>query len=1475
MNVVQSLFFLLLLGILCWSSFSSTQHYLPSQDDTYKTDPPSAYHIDQMTRIPTNSTCTYNCNGLHFKDKKPGRRLRKTANIKKLVDTHGAVFLQETHLGPDAEAYLKKILPPGCVSFSSGVSFNSLGVAIILSPDILVRFTARRITLSSLLEGRAVAVELIPRGPTDQAQVLVNVYLQAGDNYALKQTQIQALGQSLPVSKFMTLGGDFNFVEDKNTDTSSSSKYYDPTDSFREVWTDFKVKYSLKEVTQSSHTYFDLSKTLNTARSSRLDRFYISHSEADWATVRPFAFIPCIPHSIIHSVCTTNTKEGQTDDGEGVSDHLPVSLSYPPTLTSTGTSGPRIPRGIADHPDFVKYFEIRWSSRSILLDPKRPFDLLDALKDCMYSACSDVRADGRSRKKVFNSAVAELTFLVKALRCFQVPTSTISVSFFERNPGIGSSDSVKLRIGNLLEKAEIEAPDPGRHPATNNKNKALEKIKLALPSTRTRLTALRPDLHSDPTSDPDEMSEIAGRYWSTIWAARSREDECVEPEEYYQDYSRTIPSGVMPVLPSLDQVAKAITDSTNSCGGPDGIPFAAWRAIKQHAAPVLHLVLKALCEGILPPEGYNYGLLFLIPKKGTLLPSDTRPISVTNADNRILAKAVVSAITPALLATLHPSQKGFIQGRNFEDHICELNEKFYKMVEDGEEGEEGENFFILFMDTAKAFDSIDHAFIHEAIRRTGFPPWFSSLVQGLLHSVQVKPAFHGAEDRWIQIMRGVKQGCPLSPLLFVICYDVLLRQIDELPDAEPFACADDLAVGSYDFKSLWAPMRLVDRFRAASGLGINQDKTRIVSARPSDISRFLRPSTLFEHLHRCPWWDVKEADAYKYLGLLFGRLVTVPEVYKIGLKGLIDRAVAYRPSFRRLAHASRVLAYNTFIITKISYLVKFFHIPFSLRASTCVEGKIKDHVRKLVLPVRAAYHYPFLVAPTHLTSPGPPVRDAWALSMSTLVDQCDLWDWHGHGATDGSVVVFPDDRHSMRISKHLRSAGADFVCKVTAHTGEAFDAAIFDHDTGAARRRVIYRWLIKTDYEDDLNAALKGVLEARSLTHCEQLVPILHRNFGLLPKNFPPHYRCTQFDLTTNCLFTARRFRALDHAGQEGNVLDPAPTTPPCFLCGRGQDSTNHIFGGECEVVVLARRLVPKVLRYYDDDGKNKFPPLDPESLHAADFGSASLLAFPRPGATLDPKRRRRAVFAMTVFNGVVWYERTYYFRLHSSPPVLSQAVDRLASVVAIEFLRLRTVRPSSGLGSAGKRSEAQKVAARHYAREMIAKLGSQTLVGFTDGSANPNPGPSGAGAYIYSTTPNDTWDDEALVALGKGSNNLGELWAIGMALQMALRRILAAPDSYETLMIFTDSIFARSCILGEWMSPKYKALVEAIQLPLSHLNTIITVGIEWVPAHVGIDANEHADFLAGQGSLRSGAGHSDVNVQEDFKTGDFLPSFD
>ena len=97
------------------------------------------------------------------------------------------------------------------------------------------------------------------------------------------------------------------------------------------------------------------------------------------------------------------------------------------------------------------------------------------------------------------------------------------------------------------------------------------------------------------------------------------------------------------------------------------------------------------------------------------------------------------------------------------------------------------------MDTAKAFDSIDHDFIHVAVERAGLPEWFSNVIRCLLHACKVRPSIRGAPDIWIDIARGVKQGCPLSPLLFVICYDILIQRIDDIDAISPHACADDLA----------------------------------------------------------------------------------------------------------------------------------------------------------------------------------------------------------------------------------------------------------------------------------------------------------------------------------------------------------------------------------------------------------------------------------------------------------------------------------------------------------------------------------------------------------------------------------------------------------------------------------------------------------------------------------------------------------
>ena len=98
---------------------------------------------------------------------------------------------------------------------------------------------------------------------------------------------------------------------------------------------------------------------------------------------------------------------------------------------------------------------------------------------------------------------------------------------------------------------------------------------------------------------------------------------------------------------------------TDSAPGPDGIPFAAWRAAPDLSALLLHRVFEVIAKGHSPPEGFNHGLLYLLPKKDTGLVSDTRPLSVTNTDNRILAAAVSRSIMPAV-DKYEPSTNGIV-----------------------------------------------------------------------------------------------------------------------------------------------------------------------------------------------------------------------------------------------------------------------------------------------------------------------------------------------------------------------------------------------------------------------------------------------------------------------------------------------------------------------------------------------------------------------------------------------------------------------------------------------------------------------------------------------------------------------------------------------------------------------------------------------------------------------------------------------
>ena len=104
----------------------------------------------------------------------------------------------------------------------------------------------------------------------------------------------------------------------------------------------------------------------------------------------------------------------------------------------------------------------------------------------------------------------------------------------------------------------------------------------------------------------------------------------------------------------MSELEEAITASNNSSPGPDGVPFKAYRVMCKHAAPVLALVARSLAAGETPLDGFNHGILFLIPKKAPSSPLTTAP-SLSPTPTTVLSRKLL--LLPSRPLSLPPSMK--------------------------------------------------------------------------------------------------------------------------------------------------------------------------------------------------------------------------------------------------------------------------------------------------------------------------------------------------------------------------------------------------------------------------------------------------------------------------------------------------------------------------------------------------------------------------------------------------------------------------------------------------------------------------------------------------------------------------------------------------------------------------------------------------------------------------------------------------
>lgn len=169
-----------------------------------------------------------------------------------------------------------------------------------------------------------------------------------------------------------------------------------------------------------------------------------------------------------------------------------------------------------------------------------------------------------------------------------------------------------------------------------------------------------------------------------------------------------------------------------------------------------------------------------------------------------------------------------------------------------------------------------------------------------------------------------------------------------------------------------------------------------------------------------------------------------------------------------------------------------------------------------------------------------------------------------------------------------------------------------------------------------------------------------------------------------------------------------------------------------------------------------------------------------------------------------------------------------------------------SGFGKAGTRSAAQAAAARQDAKQKIASLSDDTAIAFTDGGCRGNPGPAGSGVRLELP---DGRVAEVARSLGRGTNNIAELTAIEIALDL-LDEANFPTDA--PVAVLSDSSYANGVLVKGWKAKKNVALIAGIKERIAKRPKLEIV---WVAGHAGVEGNERADALA-----TLGVGGSDLS---------------
>ena len=348
-------------------------------------------------------------------------------------------------------------------------------------------------------------------------------------------------------------------------------------------------------------------------------------------------------------------------------------------------------------------------------------------------------------------------------------------------------------------------------------------------------------------SSPDHIQKLLIDEWKPIYQACDINTEKADMflRTYVNQQNQLFQFENISEL-SIDDFKSYVSVPGDGQPGPNGIPYSAYRVVPDLSARVLHATFRQLCSSnsLLDLEEFNRTLVWFAPKgnepgetiEAIRNPGNLRTIFGGNSDSKLISGTLAHKLTSPTLTLTPFIQRGFCRGRQLALNVVDLDifTRVFNCEADVSDPllNIGSIPATVLYDFANAFPSLCHQWLFKIFTVIGIPNHLIVCIRNLYSDILAFSSGVGTGEFLFKVERGVKIGCPLSSILFLLAINPFVYLFQWLSDGPGLSatrvCADDFGSALKELSVLKIQNSIFKLVSPISGLHLKPSKCVLI-----------------------------------------------------------------------------------------------------------------------------------------------------------------------------------------------------------------------------------------------------------------------------------------------------------------------------------------------------------------------------------------------------------------------------------------------------------------------------------------------------------------------------------------------------------------------------------------------------------------------------------------------------------------------